>query len=200
MTKIKNYKDEIISIPIRINVFPGFYSGPLADLLDEYLETYEIDTNNPEFNTKKLYQEWGESYISAVLQVAKEKKDETICELFPILNIKFNSIWSPKSYNYTTDQLYCDITFNKYQFLEFFMNYLIEEGQYPNFVYFLKCEFSDKPGFTSFYPPEITDWLFYLIPQTIDKDPNIMAALVQFLIEPFVDEFGDSIMELKHYI
>jgi len=170
----------IINIP-----FEGFYeskhSGEL-DSIEERFINYEIEERRenlePEELGDALYR--SANYGLAFDHIARAYVvyfNEYIKEEYEIdLELKFESMTSPREYNFETDRVFCEISLEKAQLLfDSVPLYAIKQKIYTRFT--------SRSGFISSYPNRLEDW-----PTAIEEwDHNQLGTLLVALLSDAED-------------
>lgn len=127
-------------------LFPGFYNTLL-----EADEEYEMDNVNETREELGLppakWEDFQWDYAGHNKKVAKNAchyVEKVLGEMGLPVKIKFQEIWSPKEYNFVTDDVYIEITLPVRKLRALFNE--CECAQY------LEDKHKSRPGFISFYP------------------------------------------------
>lgn len=155
-----------------------------AGLINENFDIYK-NTKFDHKNHKKDLAKFGIDYIN-------ENLDKSILP-FKTLNLKNGTIWSPKFYNFETDQLDFDleIDFNWIEAIkkEFSKN---NNNQYKLFIDYAKENFCSHSGFISFAPiPENNQSFHNYIDETAKND-KLELFLGMYLSFIFIDNGLDQ--------
>jgi hypothetical protein len=146
-------------------LFTGFY-GSIWDDISFYGEDEYY--NLP--NDKIFYDfvDWQKYYK----KIAKEMCNEVENLLSDFVNeIKFESIVSPKYYNFENDSINCEIVF----FKEKIFAYLLDNSE--AFESYLKENYTSRDGFISSYSNKTSDW------QDFYNDSHKLGSVLQFICE-----------------
>lgn len=156
--------------------FDGFYQS-LHDLeLDEALRQM-FEGRDDIINEAHNRCQWGLVHASYAKAYAEALADEFDIEL------TFDKIISPKEYNFETDRIVCDIAVTEV--------YLLREmtSEHP-FRTLARERFTSRPGFISFYSPNVDDW------GPIESwDQNQVGTLLEAHINEQRD--GDDLVEVE---
>lgn len=155
-------KTTILLLP---NDFQGFYESHLSNIIDSY-EDSELSYLSDELfvehkmDTKELdlYQ-----YLECDYTMARNSISMLYTETFvnlvslsvscPMIDsIKYNSLESPRFYNFETDKLLVDIDINELTL----RNYA--RDNFTNFCKYLEDNFKSCDGFSSFYSYDSREW------------------------------------------
>lgn len=172
----------IIQIP-----FQGFYESWYSDALNQeetgYLECY-CEANNVSDEVKDKLADRIYTYCDyrAMRLVVCEKYVESFenwinekCELS--ISLKFESMSSPREYNFSTDRIFCHISEEDVQALRDCLSY--EELRAE-----IKKRFTSYDGFISFYSNNIEEWVSK--PLT-EWDHNELGTLLTALVTEDLD-------------
>ena len=164
---------KIINIP-----FAGFYnskySGELDAVQERFVE-YEVEKNpglNPDIPNEALWK--AADYGKAFDHIARAYVDpfnQYILDEYELdLDLKFESMTSPREYNFTTDRIFCEIS-------EENVRKLREAVSDPALRLAIKERFTSRSGFISSYPNRLEDW-----PPLEQWDHNELGTLLVALL------------------
>ena len=160
-------------------VFSGFYCNVYYDTTsDEESELQNIndlrkqnklpelnDISSLEFDYNTYFKEIGE-HCCAYLE--REMSDY-------VESITFEKIQSPREYNFSNDEIHCDIVPK----MDAIINYLSEnDEQFIDFIY-ERC--TSCSGFISFFPNDYKVWLQYLKTDKVKENPTILGTVLKFI-------------------
>jgi hypothetical protein len=94
------------------------------------------------------------------------------------ITIKCKEIYSPKEYNFGTDEIVMDVTYSKMKILQ------VVKKDYENFDKFLKDNYTSYDGFMSFTSNNFDDWL-------VDFEENndrSVGAVLSYLFQESITE------------
>lgn len=128
--------------------FGGFYESIHSDLIDMQIEDY-IEYTNQENNTELNYDDYDFNYKDMEMQYLKQYvsdyQDFIESEYNLNINIDDISLYSPKEYNFKTDEIDCFISKSD-------ENKLIKHFKKDNdFLEYLKDSCKSRDGFISYY-------------------------------------------------
>ncbi len=160
--------------------FDGFYESWHSVSIDDAIERsneYAIENEREVIDIDvidfpKVYQAYAESYTKLV--------NNTLAEWFNIdLQIEFESLDSPREYNFTTDRIFAQIPLSK---LEALYNLVIKyhENEIKSYV---KSTFSSRSGFISSYSYNLDDW-----PAIEDWDHNQIGTLLEVAFHLYMSD------------
>lgn len=129
--------------------FQGFYDSIHDDLLDNVLEGVFPDTQGWCYHTLEDHArdqvDWREVHIA----YAKLYTEEFLEEME--IDAKFESLRSPKEYNFTTDRIFIEIELAE-------VEWLLTETSVVTLMDQAREMFTSRSGFISFYSPDINNW------------------------------------------
>ena len=168
----------IINIP-----FAGFYnskySGELDAVQERFVE-YEVEKNpglNPDIPNEALWKsaDYGKAYDHIARAYADQFNQYLIDEYELDLDLKFESMQSPKFYNFETDRIFCEIS-------EENVRKLRSAVSDPALRQAIKARFTSRSGFISSYPNHLEDW-----PPLEQWDHNELGTLLVALLDDAED-------------
>lgn len=143
---------------------------------------------------------WAE-YRNALSKLITEEVGAAFIEYVPgIKSVTFESLVSPREYNFTTDSIYCVYEIDTRAFGQFFRQHV--KDNYQAWESFLADKFTTRSGFISFYSPSPFDWHretrgFTTFPE--DKAPLFVECL-NFLSESMEErELQDDYLTERVY-
>ena len=165
----------------RVLDFPGFYESCLTSALDdaENMEAYNLCETHPELDEAKVHEAFYEhsTYQTGFDHIARAYVDWLNHVLDGTgIELAFESMTSPREYNFTTDALYVTINDPVRLFADTnvgSLNAVIAE------------RFTSGPGFHSFYSNDPDDWRA----KPLDEwDHNELGALLTAYLRQQLDE------------
>lgn len=144
----------IINIP-----FAGFYNSWYSaelDAVQERFVEYEVEKNpglNPDIPNEALWKsaDYGIAYNYIARQYVAHFNDYIETEYELDLDLKFESMQSPREYNFETDRIFCEIS-------EENVRKLRSAVSDPALRQAIKERFTSRSGFISSYPNRLEDW------------------------------------------
>ena len=166
--------------------FDGFYGSSISDGLDYALEQY-VECDHPDY-TSDIFDvyfnvvDWGKvrihlatRYVEEVVSILEDEHDIHI-------TLEFESLQSPREYNFTTDRIFATIS-------EEDVVTLYSTVKNDDLNRSIKERFTSRSGFISHYSNDIDDW----ISNPLNKwDHNEVGTLLEAIIS---SSDVDSIME-----
>ena len=150
--------------------FGGFYHSIHSELIDNMIETFEIDEDN--VNYKETCNNYCNEFIDAVNDMLE-------------LNLKFIKIDSPKFYNFTTDKIEAEINENDFNKLKDI--YLSSQ----EFIDYIELNSKSYSGFISFYDG---------FDEVIKEDEILLQYMFNYILKEYADEIENYIYELDFEI
>lgn len=172
-------KNLIINIP-----FAGFYNSMFSAELDSVQERfveYEVEKNpglNPDIPNNALWHcaDYGKAYDHIARAYVAQFNQYLIDEYELDLGLKFESMQSPKFYNFETDRIFCEIS-------EENVRKLREAVSDPALRHAIKERFTSRSGFISSYDNDLDDWN----PNPTTWDHNELGTLLVALLDDAED-------------
>ena len=100
-------------------------------------------------------------------EYAKEYAEQ-FAHKFAIPSLKFESLDSPRFYNYTTDRVFCTIEPDD-------LRRIMATFDLPTFAEYVRERFTSRDGFASYYSPDLADW-----GSPTEYDHNQAGAVLEF--------------------
>lgn len=166
-------KNLIINIP-----FAGFYnskySGELDAVQERFVE-YEVEKNpglNPDIPNEALWKaaDYGKAFDHIARAYVDHFNQYILDEYELDLDLKFESMTSPREYNFQTDLIFCEIG-------EENVRKLRSAVSDPALRHAIKERFTSRSGFISSYPNRLEDW-----PPLEQWDHNELGTLLVALL------------------
>jgi len=170
---------------IKINtfcpIFPGFY-GTIFEPNEEEQEIDHINEIRQEKGFEPLeFDHFEFDYNSYMKEVSQNFCEFIERELKHILGknieVNFQSIYSPKEYNFSNDSINCEIVLNK-TILAKIKKYLKKNKQ--DFEEYLK-KFKSCSGFISFYDHYFDTWIGEYF-DNIGNNPVFLGSILDFIL------------------
>jgi len=158
---------------LAVPFFPGFYNSILDDFIDREIEMEMEGDGKPGDEYYRAPQTWEEvdakaCYPCASLAIAKAWLNAFNAETG--LNLEWETMTSPKEYNFQTDRVYADIDANT-------LAKLATAKDTPDFAEVLRAKFTSRDGFMSFYSNDVegSEWQ----QPVAEWDHNQLQALLE---------------------
>ena len=164
--------------------FSGFYnsrySGELDAVQERYVE-YEVEKNpglNPDIPNESLWKaaDYGKAFDYIARKYVAHFNDYIETEYELDLDLKFESMQSPREYNFETDRIFCEIS-------EENVRKLREAVSDPALRLAIKERFTSRSGFISSYDNDLDDWN----PDVTTWDHNELGTLLVALLDDAED-------------
>ena len=159
--------------------FAGFYeslySGELDHVQERFVE-YEVEKNpglNPDIPNEALWHcaDYGKAYDHIARAYVDQFNQHLIDEYELDLDLKFESMTSPREYNFQTDRIFCEIS-------EENVRKLREAVSDPALRHAIKERFTSRSGFISSYDNDLDDWSTDLLTWDHNKLGTLLVALL----------------------
>jgi len=156
--------------------FSGFYASLHGGLLDDTLNSMFSDDDGDPYEDLVMKASDAVDWRAAHLAYAKEYTENFATALG--LDLAFDTMLSPREYNFETDRIFAVIT--KDSLLKAYAG--VDRAALAALV---KCTFTSRDGFSSFYDPGIRTW-----PEDVTKwDHNQIGTLLQALANEAYQNF-----------
>lgn len=159
--------------------FAGFYesrySGGLDSVQERFVE-YEVEKNpglNPDIPNEALWHcaDYGKAYDHIARAYVDQFNQHLIDEYELDLDLKFESMTSPREYNFQTDRIFCEIS-------EENVRKLREAVSDPALRHAIKERFTSRSGFISSYDNDLDDWSTDLLTWDHNELGTLLVALL----------------------
>ena len=168
-------------------VFNGFYNTLFENILDNATDN-AIEWYN-EDNKKSLnYDDFDFNFDSIMQEICKDavsKIEEKLNEIGINCSIKYDTLISPREYNFSNDSINIEINFKKFsQVIE------ILEQNYDLFSQYIKEHYTSCSGFISSYSSYSSDWMEDLR-EDAENEAHKVGAVLDFILQE-VEEYKDE--------
>ena len=173
--------EKLITVGTWLPCFPGFYDTILAP--DESQELEYIDDTRRELG---LIGRVGDYALGSSITFKVSEYEEEVAkrytnlveaklkEYIPSIAIKYQSIVSPKEYNFATDSVNIEVTLNPDDLFEYITRHLKEFREH------IKEKYTSYDGFISHYSSSYLDWLESW--EDTVKHEHQLGAMLQFVL------------------
>lgn len=164
--------------------FTGFYQGVWDQGENEYCETREIKYGEYEDIESLLFlDDWGfgPDYRDRVAELYSKIYIDHINDTLGI-NLKLIGQWvrSPKSYNYVTDEIYCQVEIEDLNTLANQLRNLSNDPRYKDdLIETIKANHTSRNGFMSFMSNKYEDWMNAI---GNPQDSRYISCLIGYLV------------------
>jgi len=173
-------------------VFTGFYHT----VFEASGEENEIDDINGQREEKNLppidYDACEWNYEDYRQNVSKECTNEIERQLKDLLNdkvkVEFQSLYSPKEYNFSNDSINVEITLNK-DAQRTILEILRDNSE--TFSLYIRERYSSRSGFISSHSNDSNEWLNILDRWDLNELSHKLGAVLGFILEE-IEEFTQN--------
>lgn len=130
--------------------FSGFYESLHDSALDDALKDIFRDDRGIE-NDELVYRAWASEDWSTIHELYAKEYAENFAREFEIEALEFESIKSPREYNFSTDRIFCHIDYSE-------LCRIVQTFNIKEFSAFVRGRFTSRDGFISFYPADLAEW------------------------------------------
>lgn len=166
-----------MKLEINLPDFIGFYNTGLDDFeISDDIESYG-DVTHEQYELidwEAVHTSIGKNWLDKFW----EQNNEYL-RGFGISKMTFKFIDSPKYYNYSTDKLVLDVTFNKAKFQTAIRKFIAENQN--EFESYIKDAYSSRSGFISFYSNDATEWIESLLKNELN-DNVVFEGFLEFIL------------------
>lgn len=151
-------------------VFQGFYGT-----------IFEYDSEENDIEEGKTYEDYNWFYTEYHQRVAKacvNPIEDQLKDLDLGITIEFQSLYSPREYNFSNDQINVAYTLEKESFQKV-LDYLNENKE--DFTQHIKDNFSSCSGFISFYSNDVDVWFNEYLKQDYEKINTLFGGVMGFI-------------------
>ena len=130
--------------------FSGFYESLHSSAIDDSINQ-EFTYDDGMVNNDLAYRAWDNADFGAIRnEYAKEYAKSFGYEL-GIKSLSFESLKSPREYNFTTDRIFCEIDYSE-------LYGIVKTFDLAEFSAFVRERFTSRDGFISYYSANLADW------------------------------------------
>jgi hypothetical protein len=211
-----------MKVTLNSNLFPiinvGMYNSNISseNVFDDYTIIEDKNNGYIHYDVNYFWNNFqNDKYVKRIQELASEYLEGKIDNGNGIdITIKCKEIYSPKFYNFGTDEIVMDVTFNKTKVLQ------VVKKEREIFNQFLKDDYTSYDGFTSFTSNNYDDWLVDFQENEVRSIGAVLTYLFQDSItynksqfEFFVNEgvgnyweyidstdYENEVVELKKYV
>ena len=168
-------------------VFNGFYNTLFENIIDNATE-FAIDDYNEQNNTLLNYDDFNFNFDSIMQEICKytvSKIEEKLNEIGINCTINFETLISPREYNFSNDSINIEINFKKFsQVIE------ILEQNYDLFTQYIKDNYTSCSGFISSHSSYASDWMEDLRDDA-ENETHKVGAVLDFILQE-IEEYKDE--------
>ena len=164
-------------------VFNGFYNTLFENLIDNAVDD-AIEYHNEQNNTNLVYDDFDFDFTTIQNKICKDavsKIEEKLNEIGINCKIKFETLVSPKYYNFSNDSINIEINFKKFsRVIE------ILEQNFDSFSQYIKDNYTSRDGFISSYSSYASDWIEDLR-ENAENEAHKVGAVLDFILQEIED-------------
>ena len=168
-------------------VFNGFYNTLFENILDNAVDN-AIEYYNEQNNTSLNYDDFNFDFTTIQNEICRDaisKTEEKLNEIGINCTINFETLVSPREYNFYNDSINIEINFKKFsQVIE------ILEQNYDLFSKYIKHDYTSRDGFISSYSSYSSDWMEDLKNDT-ENEAHKVGAVLDFILQE-IEEYKDE--------
>ena len=168
-------------------VFNGFYNTLFENILDNATDN-AIEWYNEDNKNSLNYDNFDFDFITLQNEICKDavsKIEEKLNEIGINCSIKYDTLISPREYNFSNDSINIEINFKKFsQVIE------ILEQNYYSFSQYTKEHYTSRDGFISNYSSYASDWMEDLR-EDAENEAHKVGAVLDFILQE-VEEYKDE--------
>ena len=168
-------------------VFNGFYNTLFENLIDNAVDG-AIEYHNEQNGTDLVHDDFNFNFDSIMQEICKDavsKIEEKLNEIGINCKIKFESLISPREYNFFNDSINIEINFKKFsQVIE------ILEQNFDLFTQYIKDNYASRDGFISSHSSYASDWMDDLI-EDAENEAHKVGAVLDFILQE-IEEYKDE--------
>ena len=168
-------------------VFNGFYNTVFEDILDNATDNvieYHNETNGTELN----YDNFDFDFTTIQNEICKDavsKVEEKLNEIGINCTINFETLFSPREYNFINDSINIEINFKKFsRVIE------ILEQNFDSFAQYIKDHYTSCSGFISSHSSYASDWMEDLR-EDAENETHKVGAVLDFILQE-IEEYKDD--------
>ena len=130
--------------------FSGFYESLHSSAIDDSINQEFSDDQGIE-NAELSYRACDSMQCGNVRNEYAKEYASNFGHEFGIKSLSFESMQSPREYNFSTDRIICNIDYAE-------LCGIIKTFDLKAFAEFVRERFTSRDGFISFYPAELSEW------------------------------------------
>ena len=130
--------------------FSGFYESLHDSALDDATKDIFRDDSGDE-NAELAYRAWDSMQWDFVRNGYAKEYAENFSHEFGIKSLSFESMQSPREYNFSTDRIFCNIDYAE-------LCGIVKTFDLKAFAAFVRDRFTSRDGFISFYSADLSEW------------------------------------------
>ena len=164
-------------------VLNGFYNTLFEDIIDNATDN-AIECHNARNNTSLNYDDFDFNFNSIKNEICKDavsKIEDELNEIGINCSIKYETLVSPREYNFSNDSINIEINFKKFsQVIE------ILEQNFDSFTQYIKDNYTSRDGFISSFSNYSSDWMEDLR-ENAENETHKVGAVLNFILQEIED-------------
>lgn len=187
-TKINTNLFPIVSV----NMYDSFLSP--ENMFDDYQINEDFENGDFDMSAEDYWEKFNnEKYTKEIQHQADNFLSGEIEAEGITIKIEVGEIYSPKYYNFETDQVDLTVDYNKYEVLKF-----AKENK-EDFNNFLKENYSSYDGFLSSTANNYSEWLEDFTTDNVQSIGAILTFIFKDELEDYQERFLQTCMENMYY-
>ena len=184
-----------MKVTLNSNLFPiirvGMYNSNISsdEIFDDHTIVDDKENGYIHYDVDYFWSNFqNDKYKKRIQELSSEFLDGKIDNDEGIeITIKCKEIYSPKEYNFGTDEIVMDVTYSKMKILQ------VVKKDYENFDKFLKDNYTSYDGFMSFTSNNFDDWL-------VDFEENNDRSVGAVLSYLFQERITENRYEFENFV
>ena len=182
---------------IELPFFAGFYESPIYNSDTLYYEFHDAD--NMEYY-RSIFEDENitEDDLDIDFNAFKNAVSKSFCDVFYtsnacpsfIENVEFDELKSPMYYNFETDRVYANVTFDD-NWRENIKDFMKENKTW--LVKKIYDDWSDRDGFWSFLSNDYDDWFNEF--DEINVDERMISVMLQYMMMDYDNDIYDDLLD-----
>ena len=181
---------------IELPFFAGFYESPIYNSGTLYYEFHDVD--NMEYY-RGIFEDEDitEDDLDIDFNTFKEDVSKSFCDVFYtcnacpsfIENVEFDELISPMYYNFETDKVYANVTFEE-DWRDKIKDFMKENKTW--LVKKIHDDWSDRDGFWSFLSNDYDDWFNEF--DEVDVDERMISVMLGYMMMNEDDDIYEDLL------
>ena len=182
---------------IELPFFAGFYESPIYNSDTLYYEFHDVD--NMEYY-RGIFEDENitEDDLDINFNAFKNAVSKSFCDVFYssnacpsfIENVEFDTLKSPRYYNFETDRVCANVTFDD-NWRENIKDFMKENKTW--LVKKIYDDWSDRDGFRSFLSNDYGDWFNEF--NEINVDELMISVMLQYMMMDYDNDIYDDLLD-----
>ena len=170
-------------------VFNGFYNTLFEDLIDNATDN-AIEWYNEQNGTELNYDDFDFNFVLIKNEICRDavlKVEDKLNEIGINCTINFDTLISPREYNFDNDSINININFKKFsRVIE------ILEQNYDSFSQYIKDNYTSCSGFISSHSSYASDWMEDLR-ENGENEAHKVGAVLDFILQEIEEYKPDDL-------